>query len=107
MPPPRQPSASDTEFNIANRDVERALHDLASNPLTTDITPEIQGWAEIDPALRSRNPKSPRRAGLDPTNRDKVFARRRQLGEYARLARFVGSMAAGNDPEFSPPRPMS
>src|ERR1700733_13590750 len=33
--------------------------------------------------------------GLDPTNRDKVIAMRRQLGEYARMARFVGSMSPG------------
>src|SRR5580698_1210271 len=31
MAPPRQPSSSDTEFNIANGDVEKALQDLASN----------------------------------------------------------------------------
>ena len=46
VPPPRQPTSSDAEFNIANGDVEKALQDLATNPLTNDITPEMQGWAD-------------------------------------------------------------
>ncbi|WP_204269814.1 hypothetical protein, partial [Klebsiella pneumoniae] len=32
------------------------------------------------------------RYGLDPTRRDTAFAMRRQLGEYARLARLVGAL---------------
>jgi TIR domain len=88
--PPRQPSASDTEFNIANRDVEKALQDLASHPLTADIIPEMQGWADLIRTAIAES-KVAAAAGLYPTNRDKVFAKRRQLGEYARLARFVGS----------------
>jgi hypothetical protein len=38
--------------------------------------------------------------GLDPTQRDKVIAMRRQLGEYARMARFVGSMSPGMTQNF-------
>jgi hypothetical protein len=90
----RQPSSSDTEFNIANGDVEKALMDLASNALTADITPEMQGWADsIRVAIAEA--KVAAVGGLDPTNRDKVIAMRRQLGEYARMARFVGSMSPG------------
>jgi hypothetical protein len=99
MAPPRQPSSSDTEFNIANGDVEKALQDLASNALTADITPEMQGWADsIRTAIAQAKAAAP--AGLDPTNRDKVIAMRRQLGEYARMARFVGSMSPGMTQNF-------
>jgi hypothetical protein len=99
MAAPRQPSSSDTEFNIANGDVEKALQDLGSNPLTADITPEMQGWADsIRTAIAQA--KVAAAAGLDPTNRDKVIAMRRQLGEYARMARFVGSMQPGMTQNF-------
>jgi hypothetical protein len=99
MAPPRQPSSSDTEFNIANGDVEKALQDLGSNPLNADIVPEMQGWADsIRTAIAQA--KAAAAAGLDPTNRDMVIAMRRQLGEYARMARFVGSMSPGMTQNF-------
>jgi hypothetical protein len=44
--PPPQPTSSNAEFQIANGDVEKALQDLSSNPLTNDITPEMQGWSD-------------------------------------------------------------
>lgn len=92
--PPPQPTSSDAEFNIANSDVEKALQDLASNPLTNDITPEMQGWGDsIRGAIAQGHAAA--RLGLDPTQRDKVIAVRRQLGEYGRMARFVGSLSPG------------
>src|ERR1700760_2377778 len=45
-PPPPQPTSSDAELNIAKNDVEKALTDLSTNPLTNDIVPEMQGWAD-------------------------------------------------------------
>jgi hypothetical protein len=91
---PAQPTSSDAEFNIANGDVEKALLDLASNPLTNDITPEMQGWGD---SIRSAvaQGRIAAQQGLDPTQRDKVIGIRRQLGEYARMARFVGSLSPG------------
>jgi hypothetical protein len=92
--PPPQPTSSDAEFNIANSDVEKALQDLASNPLTNDITPEMQGWGDsIRGAIVQAHAAA--RMGLDPTQRDRVIAVRRQLGEYGRMARFVGSLSPG------------
>ena len=38
--------------------------------------------------------------GLDPSQRDKVMAVRRQLGEYGRMARFVGSLSPGMTQNF-------
>jgi len=92
--PPPQPTSSDAEFRIADGDVEKALQDLSTNPLTADIVPEMQGWAD---SIRSAVAQgyTAARQGLDPTQRDKVIAIRRQLGEYGRLARFVGSLSPG------------
>jgi hypothetical protein len=94
-----QASSSDTEFRIANGDVEKALIDLASNPLTNDITPEMQGWGDSIRAAVTQGHAAARQ-GLDPTQRDKVIAVRRQLGEYARMARFVGSLSPGMTQNF-------
>jgi hypothetical protein len=98
-PPPRQPTSSDAEFNIANGDVEKALADLSSNPLTNDITPEMQGWADSIRTAIAQG-KTAAQRGLDPTQRDQVIAMRRQLGEYARMARFVGSLSPGMTQNF-------
>jgi hypothetical protein len=96
---PAQPTSSDAEFRIANGDVEKALQDLTNNPLTNDITPEMEGWGD---AIRSAvaQGRNAARLGLDPTQRDKVIAVRRQLGEYGRMARFVGSLSPGMTQNF-------
>ncbi len=92
--PPPQPTSSDAEFNIADGDVEKALQDLSTNPLTNDITPEMRGWADsIRNAIAQGHTAA--RQGLDPSQRDMVFAVRRQLGEYGRMARFAGSLSPG------------
>jgi hypothetical protein len=93
LPAPRSTS-SDTEFGIARNDVEKALVDLSTNPLTADVVPEMQGWGQsIRDAVEETSNAA--RQGLDPSQRDKVIAIRRQLGEYARMARFVGALAPG------------
>src|SRR3984957_13481265 len=99
LSPAAQSSSSDTEFRIANGDVEKALIDLASNPLTNDFVPEMQGWGD---SIRSAIAQGYAAAqqGLDPTKRDMVIAMRRQLGEYARMARFVGSLSPGMTQNF-------
>ena len=98
-PAPARPTSSDAEFNIAKGDVEKALVDLSTNPLTADITPEMQGWGQsIRDAVEETGNAA--RQGLDPSQRDKVIAIRRQLGEYARMARFVGAMAPGMTQNF-------
>jgi len=88
------PTSSDAEYGIANGDVEKALQDLSNNPLTNDITPEMQGWGD---SVRTAIVQGHAAAGhgLDPAQRDKVMSVRRQLGEYARMARFVGSLSPG------------
>jgi hypothetical protein len=97
--PPPQPTSSDAEFRIADNDVEKALTDLTTNPLTVDIVPEMQGWAD---SVRNAVAQgyTAARQGLDPTQRDKVIAIRRQLGEYGRMARFVGTLSPGMTPNY-------
>jgi hypothetical protein len=97
--PPPQPTSSDAEYNIAKSDVEKALQDLASNPLTNDITPEMQGWGDSI-RLAVEQGHNAAHQGLDPSQRDKVMAVRRQLGEYGRMARFVGSLSPGMTQNF-------
>jgi len=101
-PPPSvatAPGAADAEFQIANGDVEKALQDLANNPLTNDVTPEMQGWAEsIRTAIAQGNAAACQ--GLDPTHRDRVMWVRRQLSEYARMTRMVGSFSSGMTQNF-------
>jgi hypothetical protein len=92
--PPPQPTSSDAEFRIADGDVEKALTDLATNPLTNDIVPEMQGWADSIRIAVAQGYTAARQ-GLDPTQRDQVIAIRRQLGEYGRMARFAGSLSPG------------
>ena len=96
---PAQPSSSDTEYNIANGDIEKALIDLASNPLTNNFVPEMQGWGDSIRSAIAQGYASAQQ-GLDPTKRDLVIAMRRQLGEYTRMARFVGSLSPGMTQNF-------
>jgi hypothetical protein len=71
--------------------VERDLRELTTNSLLKDITPELEGWGI---AVRSAitEGSTAARFSLDPQQRDKAFAIRRQLNDYARMARLVGAM---------------
>ena len=82
-------TSSDVELQQAKDDIERDLQELLTNSLLKDVTPEIQGWAQ---AVRSAAQEGPlaARFALDPRQRDKAFAIRRQLSDYARMARLVG-----------------
>jgi hypothetical protein len=88
---PQAATSSDAELQQAKDDVERDLHELTTNSLLKDVTPELQGWAQ---AVRSAIQEGmvAARFALDPRQRDKAFAIRRQLGDYARIARLVGAL---------------
>lgn len=94
VPQPATPSAPTTvnaELQQAVDDVERDLNELLTNALLKDITPEIRGWAQgVRSAIREGTNAA--RFGLDPRQRDKAMALRRQLGDYARMARLVGAL---------------
>jgi hypothetical protein len=93
------PTSSDNELALAISDVEKGLTDLTTNPLLKDVTPEIQGWAD---AVRSaiQTGSTAARFALDASQRDKVFAMRRTLGDYARMARLVGALTPGMNPNY-------
>ena len=86
------PTATSAELQQAKDDVERDLNELLTNSILKDVTPEIQGWAQ---AVRSAIAEgtTAARFALDPRQRDKAFAIRRQLGDYARMARLVGLLS--------------
>jgi hypothetical protein len=88
---PQAATSTAVELQQAKDDVERDLQELATNTLLKDITPEIQGWAQ---AIRSaiQEGTAAARFALDPRQRDKAFAIRRQLGDYARIARLIGAL---------------
>lgn len=85
----QQPTSTATEWNQACDDIERDLAGLATDAILKDVTPELRGWAQ---AIRSalQEGYNSARFALDPHNRDKGFAMRRQLNDFARLARLVG-----------------
>jgi hypothetical protein len=93
------PTSSDNELALAMADVEKGLTDLTTNPLLKDVTPELQGWAD---AVRSaiQTGSTAARFALDASQRDKVFAMRRTLGDYARMARLVGALTPGMNPNY-------
>lgn len=97
--PPAQPTSSDVEFRQANSDVEKSLTDLGTSALLDDLSPELGGWAQ---AIRSAVAEGGQAArnGLDPRQRDKTLTIRRQLGDYARLARFVGALTPSMTPNY-------
>jgi hypothetical protein len=86
-PPP--PTATNVDLDQARSDVQADLRMLLADNLTKDIRPELEGWQQV--IYRSIDEGvAAARFGLDPHQRDKAFAMRRQLGDYARLARLVG-----------------
>ena len=85
------PTSSSVEWDQAVSDVDRDLQELTTNALLKDVTPELQGWAQAVRSAISEGVNAARFA-LDPRQRDKTFGIRRQLGDYARLARLVGAL---------------
>src|SRR6202023_679676 len=64
-----------------------------------DIETELQGWGQAIRGIIADGTAAARLA-LDPRARDRVFAARRQLGDYARLARFVGALTPTLSPSY-------
>jgi hypothetical protein len=91
--PVATPQAGATSLDLAQAtaDVEMDLRELTTNNLAKDIIPELEGWAQ---AIRSAIQQgiSVAQFGTDTRSRDMAFAMRRQLGDYARVARLVGAL---------------
>lgn len=92
-------AAGGAEWQQALADIEQDLQGLTRDAILKDVTPEIRGWAQaIRSALQEGYNAS--RFALDPHNRDKGFAMRRQLNDYARLARLVGAHTPAMNTNF-------
>lgn len=87
---PAWSASSGAEWKQACDDIERDLASLAGDAILKDITPELRGWGQ---AIRNCLDEgfNASRMALDVHNRDKGFAMRRSLNDYARLARLVGA----------------
>jgi hypothetical protein len=89
---PPAPTATNVDLDQARGDVEMDLRNLLADNLTKDIRPELEGWQSVIQRSIDEGVAAAR-FGLDPHKRDLAFAMRRQLGEYARLARLVGVLS--------------
>jgi hypothetical protein len=93
------PTATGTDLVQARSDVQMDLHQLTTDNLLKDIAPELKGWgAAIDGLIESGTAAA--QFAIDPRQRDQAFAARRQLGEYARLARLIGALTPAVNQSF-------
>jgi hypothetical protein len=83
--------ATSAEMRQAVDDVERDVAALLKDHRLKDIEPELEGWGQAVRSIISDGMAAARLA-LDPLARDRLFGARRQLGDYARLARMVGAL---------------
>jgi len=85
---------SGAEVEQAQADIENDLRFLTTSAQLKDIEAELQGWGQ---AIRGHvaDGLANARQALDPRARDRAFAARRALGDYARMARFVGALTPG------------
>jgi hypothetical protein len=82
-----------SEIRQATDDLERDLGALVSDIQLKDIAAELRGLSE---AVRDAAAKGldAAKLALDPAQRDRAFAARRTLGDYARLTRLLGALTA-------------
>jgi hypothetical protein len=80
-----------SEERQAKGDVHQDLIAMTSNALLKDIHPELTGWSQTIRRAVDEGTAAARFA-LDPWQRDRGMAARRLLGDYARVARYVGAL---------------
>jgi hypothetical protein len=96
-PPP--PTATNIDLEQAKHDVAKDMDTLVNDSLSKDIRPELEGWQSV--IHRSiEEGVAASRYGLDPHQRDKAFAMRRQLGDYSRLSRLIGALTPALNRSF-------
>src|SRR5271166_334404 len=99
--PPRPEMAGPSRFELdqAKSDVAKDLDSLLNQQLLKDINPELRGWqSAIDNIIADGTEAAP--LSLDPRMRDRGFQARRLLGDYARVARFVGAATPSLNDNF-------
>ena len=84
-------TSSHQELQQAIDDVEHDFRELLQNNLLKDVGPELEGW-QMAIRFAIDEGTTAARMSLDTRQRDKAFGIRRTLGDYARLARLVGTL---------------
>lgn len=90
-PPAAQQTATTVDLQQAKDDIEADLKELLSSNQLKDIVPELEGWAGVIRTMVEAGERSASQ-GMDTRQRDQTFAVRRQLGDYARAVRLVGTL---------------
>ncbi len=87
------------EVAQAMDDLERDIRSLTENSQLKDVRAELGGWAR---SIRSTatDGLGAARFSLDPRQRDRALAARRQLGDFARLSRYAGALTADVGPLY-------
>lgn len=80
------------ELQQARSDLATDLDALIKNALLKDVHPELRGWSYTLHRTAADGVNAARFA-LDPHQRDRAMAARRLLGDYARIARYVGAFS--------------
>jgi hypothetical protein len=88
---PVEALATSAEMERATASVERDLLALAADHRLQGIAEELRGWSQAILGIISDG-RAAATLALDPRARDRVFGARRQLGDYARMARMVGAL---------------
>ena len=95
VPQARNTGPSSVEMAQAQDDLERDLQTLSTSSPLKDIRIEMIGWGRSIRQLANDGLAAARLA-LDSVNHDRAMSARRQLGEYSRLARYVGTLTDGS-----------
>ena len=96
---PAADGPTSAELQQAHHDIDRDLKALIGNSQLKDIEPELQGWSQAIRSITAEGHAAARLA-LDPRSRDRAFAARRALGDYARLARMVGALTCDHNQAY-------
>ena len=91
--------ASATELALAQDDLERDIATLTKSSELKEIDVELKGWGRAVRQAASDGLAAASMA-LDIVQSDRAMAARRVLGDYARMARYVGSLSADTGPYF-------
>lgn len=92
-------SASSEEAERAVDDIERDLRTLTQDSNLKDIDVELGAWGRAIRRIAADGINSAQYA-LDPRHRDRAYAARRGLGDYARLARYVGALTKNSNQDY-------
>ena len=97
--PVAAPTATSLDLKQAKDDIEADMRELLTSNQLKDVTPELEGWAQSIRAAVADGEQSAA-LGIDTRQRDRTFAVRRQLSDYARAARLVGALNPRSNDEF-------